>query len=274
MNGSGFDADHDHGSQPILQFASYPSLKGASVYVTGGASGIGEITVRAFAEQGSRVGFVDFDGERGERLAAELGPSVHFENCDLRDIEALKRAFAALKAAVGPAGVLVNNAARDDRHGWEDVTPDYYDERIATNLRHMFFATQAVAPDMIAAGKGSIINFGSNSWLEASGGMPVYTTAKAAVHGMTRSFARDLGKHRIRVNTVVPGWVMTERQKQLWVSPEAMERHLQPPVPARSDRARVPRPHGAVPRVGRFRHVHGQQLHGGSGVDLKPRRSP
>ena len=106
------------------------------------------------------------------------------------------------------------------------MTPAYYDERIATNLRHMFFATQAVAPDMIAAGKGSIINFGSNSWFEAAGGMPVYTTAKAGVHGMTRAFARSLGKHRIRVNTIVPGWVMTERQKALWVSPEALARHL------------------------------------------------
>ena len=131
-----------------------------------------------------------------------------------------------MKDALGPAGVLVNNAARDDRHGWEEVTPAYYDERIATNLRHMFFATQAVAPDMIAAGKGSIINFGSNSWFEAVGGMPVYTTAKAGVHGMTRAFARDLGKHRIRVNTIVPGWVMTERQKALWVNPEALARHL------------------------------------------------
>jgi NAD(P)-dependent dehydrogenase (short-subunit alcohol dehydrogenase family) len=132
----------------------------------------------------------------------------------------------ALQREIGPASVLVNNAARDDRHGWQDVTPEYYDERIATNLRHMFFATQFVAPGMIAAGKGSIINFGSNSWFEAGGGMPVYTTSKAAVHGMTRSFARDLGKHRIRVNTIVPGWVMTERQKTLWAKPEALERHL------------------------------------------------
>ena len=207
----------------------YPSLAGAVVYVTGGASGIGEVTVRAFAEQGSRIGFLDIDAERGRALAQELrsgGAEVAFEACDLRDIAALRRALANLKASLGAAGVLVNNAARDDRHGWEDVTPEYYDERIATNLRHMFFATQAVAPGMIAAGKGSIVNFGSNSWWEASGGMPVYTTAKAAVHGMTRSFARDLGKHRIRVNTVVPGWVMTERQKQLWATPEALERHL------------------------------------------------
>ena len=213
-----------------MAFANYPSLQGMVVFVTGGASGIGEQIVRAFAGQGSSVGFIDLDAERGRALAGELeraGAPIRFEVADLRDIEALKRAFGALEAALGPALVLVNNAARDDRHGWQEVTPDYYDERIATNLRHMFFAIQAVAPGMIAAGKGSIINFGSNSWWQATGGMPVYTTAKAAVHGMTRSFARDLGPHRIRVNTVVPGWVMTERQKQLWVTPEALERHLQ-----------------------------------------------
>jgi D-xylose 1-dehydrogenase len=212
-----------------MGFASYPSLRGTVVFVTGGASGIGEQIVRAFAEQGSRIGFIDLDAERGPALAGELeraGATIRFELADLRDIEALKRAFGALEAALGPATVLVNNAARDDRHDWREVTPEYYDERIATNLRHMFFAIQAVAPGMIRAGKGSIINFGSNSWLQATGGMPVYTTAKAAVHGMTRSFARDLGRHRIRVNTVVPGWVMTERQKQLWVTPEALERHL------------------------------------------------
>lgn len=213
-----------------MSFAIYPSLKGVVVFITGGASGIGEQIVRAFAAQGSKVGFIDIDAAGGAKLAGELqkgGATIHFEACDLRDIEALKRAFAALKAALGPATALVNNAARDDRHGWETVTPEYYDERIATNLRHMFFATQAVAPDMIKAGKGSIINFGSNSWWQATGGMPVYTTAKSAVHGMTRSFARDLGPHRIRVNTVVPGWVMTERQKQLWATPEALERHRQ-----------------------------------------------
>lgn len=211
-----------------MTFANYPSLNEAVVFLTGGASGIGEETLRAFALQGSRIGFIDLDAERGKAVADELraeGATIEFEACDLRDIEALKRAFAALEARLGTAAVLVNNAARDDRHGWEDVTTDYYDERIATNLRHMFFAIQAVAPGMIAAGKGSIINLGSNSWWEASGGMPVYTSAKAAVHGMTRSFARDLGKHRIRVNTVVPGWVMTARQKELWATPEALERH-------------------------------------------------
>jgi NAD(P)-dependent dehydrogenase (short-subunit alcohol dehydrogenase family) len=174
--------------------------------------------VRAFAAQRSKIGFVDIDRDAGTALLDELtkqGAEIRFEACDLRDIAALRHAFTKLRSALAPASVLVNNAARDDRHDWVDVTPEYYDERIATNIRHMFFATQAVAPDMIAAGKGSIINFGSNSWFEASGGMPVYTTAKATVHGMTRSFARTLGKHRIRVNTVVPGWVMTERQKQL-----------------------------------------------------------
>ena len=209
-------------------FATYPSLRSAVVLVTGGASGIGEAIVRAFAAQGARTGFVDLDEGRGRALADELGgqgAEVRFEPCDLRNVDQLRRAFAALGAALGPATVLVNNAARDDRHGWEEVTPEYYDERIATNLRHMFFAIQAVAPGMIAAGKGSIINMGSNSWWQAAGGMPVYTTAKAAVHGMTRSFARDLGPHRIRVNTVVPGWVMTERQKALWATPEKLERH-------------------------------------------------
>lgn len=211
-----------------MPFNRYPSLVGSVVYITGGASGIGAEMVRAFAEQDATVGFLDIDVEKGSALAqdlATLGAKIAFEHCDLRDIASLQGALVKLKAAIGPAGVLINNAARDDRHGWEAVTPDYYDERVATNLRHMFFATQAIAPDMIAAGGGSIINFGSNSWFEAAGGMPVYTSAKAAVHGMTRAFARDLGKHRIRVNTIVPGWIMTERQKELWATPEALDRH-------------------------------------------------
>ena len=213
-----------------MTYATYPSLKGVPVVVTGGASGIGAETVRAFAEQGANVGFVDIDAERGSALASELsaaGATVRFEVCDLRDIDALRSALAALETAHGPCGVLVNNAARDDRHGFADVTPDYYDERMATNLRHQFFAIQAVAPGMIAAQKGSIINLGSVSWWQAMGGMPVYASAKAAVHGMTRSFARDLGQHRIRVNTVVPGWVMTDRQKELWATPEGVAAHLE-----------------------------------------------
>lgn len=211
-----------------MKFASYPSLEGTGVIITGGASGIGSQIVRAFAAQGAKVGFLDFDSEGGKALASELsnaGQQVAFAFCDLREADTIKPTIETLCETIGTPGVLVNNAARDDRHDWKDVTPDYYDERIATNLRHMFFATQAIAPKMIEAGKGSIINMGSNSWWEKSGGMPVYTTSKAAVHGMTRSFARDLGPHRIRVNTVVPGWVMTPRQKELWATEEALEKH-------------------------------------------------
>ncbi|MEZ5811035.1 MAG: SDR family oxidoreductase [Rhizobiaceae bacterium] len=213
-----------------MSFAIYPSLENVAVYVTGGASGIGAAVVRAFAEQKARVAFVDIDAVGGQELCDELterGASVHFEACDLRDIAGLQAAFAALKRSAGPAGVLINNAARDDRHDWRDVTPDYFDERISTNLRHIYFAIQTVAPDMIAAGKGSIVNFGSNSWMQGMGGLPIYATAKSAVHGLTRSFARDLGQHRIRVNTIVPGWIMTERQKAYWASPEGIARHLE-----------------------------------------------
>jgi len=206
-------------------FATYPSLRDKVVIVTGGASGIGAEIVRAFAAQGSRVGFLDLDENASAALAQSLSSEVIYQICDLRDISALRAALAALKERLGPARVLVNNAARDDRHDWSDTSPEYWDERMHTNLRHMFFAIQAVAPDMIASGGGSIINMGSNSWWEAGGGFPAYATAKAAVHGLTRTMARDLGKHRIRVNTVVPGWIMTVRQKALWVTPEAIEKH-------------------------------------------------
>ncbi|KNG93073.1 SDR family NAD(P)-dependent oxidoreductase [Pseudaestuariivita atlantica] len=207
-----------------MSFAIYPSLKDKSVIVTGGASGIGAEIVQAFAAQGARVGFLDLDAEGSAALVARTEGEVTFETCDLRDIDALRTALTALRDRIGPADVLVNNAARDDRHDWREVTPEYWDERMATNLRHMFFAIQATAPDMIAAGGGSIVNIGSNSWWEAGGGFPAYTTAKSAVHGLTRTMARDLGDHRIRVNTVVPGWIMTERQKELWVTPEAIEK--------------------------------------------------
>ncbi|MEL7261891.1 MAG: SDR family oxidoreductase [Pseudomonadota bacterium] len=208
-----------------MTFATYPSLAGKTVLISGGASGIGADTVRAFAAQGAQVGFLDFNAEASAAMKADTDGTVDYEVCDLRDIDALKKAVAALKSRLGPAQVLVNNAARDDRHDWRDVTPDYWDERMQTNLRHMFFAMQAVAPDMIDAGSGSIINVGSNSWWEAGGGFPAYATAKSAVHGLTRTMARDLGDHRIRVNTVVPGWIMTERQKELWATPEALEKH-------------------------------------------------
>jgi NAD(P)-dependent dehydrogenase (short-subunit alcohol dehydrogenase family) len=205
-------------------FAIYPSLAGKTVFVTGGASGIGAEIVKGFAAQGAQVGFVDMDAVGSEALRKNYANVTH-EICDLRDIEALRAAFAALQARIGAAQVLVNNAARDDRHDWADVTPEYWDDRQNTNLRHQFFAIQAAAPGMIAAGGGSIINMGSNSWWEAGGGFPAYATAKAAIHGLTRTMARDLGKHRIRVNAVVPGWIMTDRQKELWATPDALEAH-------------------------------------------------
>lgn len=208
----------------MRDFAIYPSLKNKTVVVSGGAQGIGAEIVRAFAAQGARVGFLDRDEVASAALVDGLC-GVDYEICDLRDIAAMQNALGELSQKLGATDVLVNNAARDDRHAWQDVTPDYWDERQATNLRHMFFAIQAVAPDMIQNGGGSIINMGSNSWWEAGGGFPAYATAKAAVHGLTRTMARDLGNHRIRVNTVVPGWIMTDRQKELWATPEALEAH-------------------------------------------------
>jgi NAD(P)-dependent dehydrogenase (short-subunit alcohol dehydrogenase family) len=208
----------------MTEFAVYPSLKGKTVIVTGGAQGIGAEIVKAFAAQDASVGFLDLDETASAEIARE-GDNITYEICDLRDIAAMQNALRTLFERIGPADVLVNNAARDDRHDWKDVTPDYWDERQHTNLRHMFFAIQAVATGMIEKGGGSIINMGSNSWWEAGGGFPAYATAKAAVHGLTRTMARDLGGHRIRVNTVVPGWIMTERQKELWATPEALEAH-------------------------------------------------
>jgi NAD(P)-dependent dehydrogenase (short-subunit alcohol dehydrogenase family) len=206
------------------KYARYPSLEGRPVLITGGASGIGEALVKAFAAQGAKVGFLDIAEGLGLQLAADLagqGQSAVFVPCDLKDTEALRSAIAEIERQNGPTLVLVNNAANDTRHAWQDVTPEYWDDRIAVNLKHFFFATQAVAPGMIAAEEGSIINFGSISWRMKTGEMLAYTTSKAAVHGMTRSFAAALGPHRIRVNTLEPGWVMTERQLRLWVTPEA-----------------------------------------------------
>ncbi len=207
-------------------FANYPSLAGKTVFITGGAGGIGAETVRAFAEQGAKVGFLDLNADAGLALLSELDGEHAFAQCDLRDIDEMNAAIGQLVEELGEADVLVNNAARDDRHDWRDVTPDYWDERMATNIRHMFFAIQSVAPGMIAKGAGSIINIGSNSWWEAGAGFPAYATAKSAVHGLTRTMARELGDHRIRVNTVVPGWIMTQRQKDLWVTPEALAKQV------------------------------------------------
>ena len=203
--------------------AIYPSLSEKTVFVTGGALGIGAEIVSAFAKQGAKVGFIDLDSNASQKLVNKLGKNVHFEICDLCNISAMKAAINKLTVLTGTADILVNNAASDDRHDWKDVTEDYWNERLSTNLRHQFFAIQHTAPGMIKKGGGSIINIGSNSWWEAGGGFPAYATAKSAVHGLTRTMARDLGKYRIRVNTVVPGWIMTERQKALWVTPERLK---------------------------------------------------
>ena len=199
----------------MSDFATYPSLRGRPVVISGGATGIGEMLVRGFAAQGSKVGFVDIAADAGHALAAELtgqGLTVRFTECDITDTEAYREAIADFADRHGKALALVNNAAHDQRHDWREVTPEFWDQRIAVNLKHAFFAAQAVAPGMIEAGRGSIINFGSISWMILMGGMPGYTASKAAMHGLSRSLARDLGGYGIRVNTLVPGWVMTERQ--------------------------------------------------------------
>ena len=212
----------------MTQFAAYPSLRDRPVVVSGGASGIGEALVRNFAAQGARVGFVDIADAAGERLAAELtaaGHTVRFTRCDITDIAAYQSAIEGFAAAHGDARVLVNNAGHDERHDWAEATPAYWDDRMAVNLKHYFFAIQSVAPGMIRAGGGSIINFGSISWMVMSPRIPIYETAKAAIHGLTRSMAREVGKSGIRVNTIAPGWVMTERQVTHWLTAEG-ERQL------------------------------------------------
>ncbi|WP_429589556.1 SDR family NAD(P)-dependent oxidoreductase [Sphingomonas zeicaulis] len=198
--------------------ALYPSLAGKRVLVTGGASGIGAGLVEAFAEQGARVAFVDIDQASGEALAARLETPL-FLPCDLRDLTALNASIEAFSGELGGIDVLINNAANDDRHSFESVTPEYWDDRMATNLRHLFFAAQAVVPAMRAAGGGVIINFGSISWHLGLPELVLYQTAKAAIEGMTRSMARDLGRAGIRVTTIVPGNVQTPRQER-WYTPE------------------------------------------------------
>jgi len=204
--------------------AVYPSLKQRSVFITGGGSGIGESLVGHFCAQGSRVAFVDIAEAPSrrlvERIAAKGDPRPHFIACDLRDIASLRMAIAEASERNGAIRVLCNNAGNDDRHRSEDVTPEYWDDRMAVNVRHQFFAAQAVRPQMKAAGGGSIINFGSITWLVGDGDCPAYVTGKAAITGMTRALARELGPERIRVNCMLPGWVMTERQVRLWLTPE------------------------------------------------------
>ena len=201
--------------------ARYASLSGRGVLVTGGASGIGAEMVRAFAAQGAAVQFMDIDADAGPELATETG--ARFHRCDLRDIPALRAAVAAAEAHA-PLDVLVNNAGRDDRHDLFAMEPDYWSERLALNLNHQVFATQAAAPAMARRGRGSVIMLGSVSWMRGRPGMVGYTTAKAAIHGLTRTLARELGEDGIRVNCIVPGAILTARQEALWLTPEVNRR--------------------------------------------------
>jgi NAD(P)-dependent dehydrogenase (short-subunit alcohol dehydrogenase family) len=200
--------------------ARYPSLVDRVVLITGGSTGIGESLVEHFVAQGARVGFVDIDTVNGEALAKRLAPDAKtaplFVPADVTDVARLDAAIDAVRRRFGPITVLLNNAANDQRHKIEDTTPQSWDAGVAVNLKHQFFAAKNVSADMKAAGGGSIVNFGSVSWKLKQGGMPVYTTSKSAVQGLTRSLARDFGPFNIRVNTIVPGWVMTDRQKRLW----------------------------------------------------------
>jgi len=204
--------------------AIYPSLEDKVVLVTGGGSGIGAAIVEQFCRQRARVAFVDYDRTASEglvtRLAGEGLPKPLFHHCDLRDIDALRGAIAAIAGQLGPITVLINNAAHDERHDIDSVTPEYWDDRMAVNLRHQFFAVQAVWKGMAAAGGGAVVNLGSVTWMIGQGGMPGYSAAKSAVVGLTRSLARDLGPHDIRVNSVLPGWIMTQRQIEKWLTPE------------------------------------------------------
>jgi NAD(P)-dependent dehydrogenase (short-subunit alcohol dehydrogenase family) len=204
--------------------AIYPDLKGKTVVVTGGASGIGAALVEAFAQQGAKVGFLDRDETAGTALANALtsqGSQVLFVPLDLRDTETLRAGIETVRTELGAITVLVNNAAHDERHATEDVTEADFDDRIATNFKHQFFASQAVLPDMRAAGGGAIICVSSISWMAGFGGMALYTASKSAVIGLVRSLARDFGPFNIRVNAVTPGWIMTQRQLDLWLTPEA-----------------------------------------------------
>lgn len=228
--------------------ARYPSLVGKPVLITGGGSGIGASLVEHFVAQGCKVGFIELNAdvaaECAEAVEKSTGTRPEFEVADLRNVASMQAAILRLSAKTGPFSVLVNNAGNDDRKPIEDITPDYWDERQATNLRHQFFAVQAVIEGMTKAGGGSIINMGSISWMRGAAGLVFYTTAKSAVMGMTKSLARELGERNIRVNSIAPGWVLTERQvtraKAIYhgkfteyLEAQCLKEHLLPPDIAR-----------------------------------------
>jgi NAD(P)-dependent dehydrogenase (short-subunit alcohol dehydrogenase family) len=202
----------------------YPSLERKRVVVTGGGSGIGAAIVEAFARQGSQVLFLDIAESDSRALERELGGlpvKPRYLPCDLTDLQAMKETFDGIESAMGTVQVLVNNAANDDRHRLEEVTPRYWDERIAVNLRHVFFGSQMVIPGMKAAGSGVIINLGSISWHLGLTDLAIYQTAKAGIEGLTRALARELGARGVRAVCVVPGAVRTPRQSRLWLTPDA-----------------------------------------------------
>ncbi|OOG45443.1 SDR family oxidoreductase [Rhodanobacter sp. C01] len=201
-------------------FASYPSLIDRSVLITGGASGIGAAFVESFAGQGARVAFLDVDDASAASLCASLADvphAPHYLHCDLTDLDALHAAIVAARAQIGPITVLVNNAANDARHALADIQPVDFERNVAVNLRHQIFATQAVIPDMRQLGGGSIICLGSTGWMKKNAGYPLYAMAKAAVHGFVNGMARELGQQQIRINSLVPGWAITDKQARLWL---------------------------------------------------------
>jgi len=205
-------------------FAHYPSLADKIVVITGGASGIGAAMVEHFSLQNSRVAFLDIDGASAVKLIESIRSkakySPRFLKCDLTNIAEVRATISQIESELGAVNVLVNNAASDNRHKTSEVTPEYWDERMAVNLRHQFFTIQAVAPGMTRAGGGSIISMSSISWIIPSTGLPAYITAKAGIVGLTRTLSRELGGANIRVNCVSPGAIMTERQRRLWMTPE------------------------------------------------------
>jgi D-xylose 1-dehydrogenase len=216
--------DRRDSSSTLTGGARYPSLRGRSVFITGGGSGIGGCLTESFARQGSLVAFVDVADDASQELVEKVEtaglPRPWYRKCDVTDVAALQAAIRDAAKAVGDFHVLINNVANDDRHNFMDVTPEYYDARIAVNQRPAFFAIQAVVPGMKKMGGGSIINFGSNSYGAKGRNFPVYTTAKSSVIGLTRGLAAELGESRIRINVITPGWVMTGRQVEKWLTPE------------------------------------------------------
>ena len=213
-----------------MTYTRYASLQDRVVFISGGSSGIGAELVRAFAQQGARVAFCGTRPDGGRPLADELAaaglPAPWYAACDVRDVAAYQAVLARAAADLGPVRVLVNNAGRDDRHRMEDVTPEFWDDRLALNLKHYFFAIQAVAPGMEKAGGGSVVNMGSVSWMRGRPNLAGYTTAKAGILGLTRTLARELGGRGIRVNALVPGAIVTERQTTLHRDPAADQAFL------------------------------------------------